>query len=270
MNAAIEPVVTKSELISGLRAIGVEPGQTIMFHVSIKAIGWIIGGPDVLIEALLECLQDKGTIMMYAGWEERPEHFDRWSAERQRAFLIECPPFVPERSRANRKWSILTEYLRTWPGACRSGNPGASMVAVGARAQWLTANHALQYGYGPESPLGKLCNVDGQILQIGVSPGTATLIHHAEHLARLPRKRKFSYRVPMYQGNAVKWIEIQEYDTSRGIVEWEGGDYLETIAAEFRRTGKGCAGKIGGADSYFCKARDLRDFALAWLEDHFA
>lgn len=103
MSAAREAVVTKSELISGLRAIGVEPGQTIMLHVSIKAIGWIIGGPDVLIEALLECLQDKGTIMMYAGWEERPEHFDRWSAERQRAFLRECPPFIPERSRANRK-----------------------------------------------------------------------------------------------------------------------------------------------------------------------
>jgi aminoglycoside 3-N-acetyltransferase len=40
-------------------------------------------------------------------------------------------------------WSILTEFLRTTPGACRSENPEASMAAIGARADWLTADHPL-------------------------------------------------------------------------------------------------------------------------------
>jgi aminoglycoside 3-N-acetyltransferase len=267
MNLAVGPVVTRSSLISDLQALGVLPGQAAMLHVSVRAIGWIIGGPDVLIEALLHCLGDGGTLMMYAGWEERPEHYARWSAERQHAFMRECPPFVPERSRANRKWSILTEYLRTWPGACRSANPGASMVAVGAQARWLTADHPLQYGYGPGSPLGKLCEIDGYVLQIGVSPGTATIIHHAEHIARVSHKRTFRYCVPIQGGEAVRWVDIEEYDTSAGIADWDG-NYLEEIGREFRWMGQGRAGTVGAADAFLCKARDLRDFAVGWFETH--
>ena len=229
--------VTKSDLTSDLQAIGVEPGQTIMLHVSVRAIGWIIGGPHVLIDAILACVGDSGTLMMYAAWEERPEHFERWSEERKRAFLRECPPFVPERSRANRKWSILTEYLRTWPGACRSGNPGASMVAVGARAGWLTADHSLQYGYGPRSPLGRLCEVDGRVLQIGVSPQTATLIHHAEHLARLPDKRKFTYTAPLLREGEVRWVRIEDphESVSRCFIEAGCSAFLLKNASRIRR-----------------------------------
>ena len=265
-----ESVVTQSTLARQLSAIGVKAGQTIMLHVSVKAIGWIIGGPDVLLETLLERLGETGTLMMYVAWEERPEHFARWSPVRQKAFLEECPPFRADRSRANRKWSILTEYLRTWPGAFRSVNPGASMVAVGARARWITAGHSLQYGYGPDSPLAKLCEVDGSVLQIGVAPRTVTLIHHAEHLARIPNKKIFRYRVPIQEGANRIWINIEEYDTNGAVVEWSGGDYFEPIMEEFHRIGAVVSGSVGAAKSYLFSARRLRDFAVDWLESHFA
>ena len=140
------PYVTKENLIADLRSLGLVPSTTLLLHASVKSIGWIIGGPDIVIEALLATLGDEGTLMMYAGWEERPEHAFRWTEEHRAAFNTSCPPFDTERSRANRKWSILTEYLRTWPGSCRSANPGASMVAVGSKAAWLTADHPIQYG----------------------------------------------------------------------------------------------------------------------------
>ena len=106
---ADERIVTESSLITDLRAIGVGAGQSIMLHASVSAIGWIVGGPDVLIHALQECIGVNGTLMMFAGWEERPGHFPRWSPERQAAYLSACPAFDPKQSRANRKWSILTE-----------------------------------------------------------------------------------------------------------------------------------------------------------------
>jgi hypothetical protein len=59
-------------------------------------------------------------------------------------------------SRANRRWSILTEYLRTTPGARRSANPEKSMAAIGARTAWLIEDHPLNHGFGPGSPLEKL------------------------------------------------------------------------------------------------------------------
>jgi len=82
--------------------------------------------------------------MMYVGWEDSPYNLAEWSIDRQRAYLDECPPFDPATPRACRRWSILTEYLRTWPSAFRSSNPEASCAAVGARARWITEDHPLQ------------------------------------------------------------------------------------------------------------------------------
>ncbi len=81
---------------------------------------------------------------------------------------------------------ILAEFIRTTPGARRSGNPGASVAAIGAQAEWLTADHPLDYGYGPGSPLAKLVEAGGKVLMAGAPPDTMTLLHHAEHLARIP------------------------------------------------------------------------------------
>jgi aminoglycoside 3-N-acetyltransferase len=256
-------------LIEDLARLGIGLAQAVMLHVSVRAIGWLVGGPDILIRALLDRLTPTGTLMIYVAWEERTEHWAEWSPELQAAYQAECPPFDPASSRAYRKWSILTEYLRTWPGACRSANPGASMAAVGAQAEWLTADHPLNYGYGPGSPLDKLCQLDGWVLQIGVSPGTLTLLHHAEHLARIPNKRLFHYPVPLLQNGRRVWTTIEEYDTGEGAVEWAGGDYLEQIAVEFRRAGYGRHGLVGDAPSFLCQAVEVRDFAVAWLERTF-
>jgi aminoglycoside 3-N-acetyltransferase len=118
-----------------------------MLHASVSAIGWVVGGPDMVIQALLDVLGPEGTLMMYVGWEDDPYKLTEWPEEWQKAYLEECPPFDPQRSRAHRKLSILTEYLRTWPGAFRSDHPEASVTAVGAKAQWLTADHPLNYPF---------------------------------------------------------------------------------------------------------------------------
>ncbi len=263
------PLVTKSQLVRDLRDLGVESGQVVMLHASVRAIGWVVGGPDVVLDALLEVLGPAGTLMMYVGWEEDIEDFYQWPPERQAAYLAECPPFDPATSRAHRKWSILTEYLRTRPGACRSGNPGASVAAVGAKAQWLTADHPLQFGYGPGSPLAKLCEAEGQVLLLGSPLSAVTLLHYAEHLAAVPHKRMVRYKVPLLQNGQRVWVEVEEYDTGRGVVDWQGGDYFEAIVQDFLATGQGRRGKVGAAPSYLLDAASLCRFGVEWLERRF-
>ncbi len=263
------PVITKSQLVRDLTRLGVEAGQTVMLHASVRAIGWIVGGPDVVLHALREVLTPQGTLMMYAGWEERVEHFDEWPPETQAAYLAECPPFDPATARANRKWSILTEYLRTTPGAQRSGNPCASIVAVGAKAQWLTENHPLQYGYGPGSPLAKLCEI-GEVLQIGVPIETLTLLHYSEHMANVPHKRIVRFRVPLLRDGRRVWAEIEEFDTSEGIRDWPDGDYFAAIARDYLASGHGRRGMIGAAQASMFDAVTLHAFAVQWLEREFA
>jgi aminoglycoside 3-N-acetyltransferase len=263
------PLVTRSQLCRGFKNLGVRPGQTVMLHVSVRTTGWIVGGPDVVLDALLDMLTPEGTLTMYVAWEDRTDDMLAWSAERRAAYLAECPPFDPERSRANRRWSILTEYLRTRPGVYRSANPGASMAAIGARARWLTENHPLDYGYGPGSPLGKLCRVGGQVLQIGVPPETATLSHYSEHVADVQGKRIVLTPVPILKDGQRTWIEIEEFDTGAGIVDWEV-DYFAVIVNEYLAAGRARSGMVGAARAHLFDALDLHGYAVDWMERTFA
>ena len=264
-----KPLVTHSQLIRDLTGLGVAAGQTIMLHVSVGAIGWVVGGPDVVLQALLDVLTCSGTLMIYVAREDRTEDWPDWSPERQAVYLAECPPFDPMTSRANRRWSILTEYLRTWPGACRSANPAASVVAVGAKAQWITENHPLQYGYGPGSPLAKLCEAGGQVLLLGAPLDTVTLLHYSEHVADVPNKRTVRYAVPILRDGQRVWVEVEEYDTARGIVDWEGGEYFPVIVQGFLAAGKGRGDMVGAAQSYLLNAAELHGFAVQWMEKAF-
>lgn len=262
-------LVTRSQLLQELTSLGVSAGQTVMLHVSVSAIGWIVGGPDVVLGALLDILTHAGTLLMYVSWEDSTEDWYEWSPERQEKYLADCPAFDPRTSRAYRKWSILGEYLRTWPGAQRSANPGASMVAVGAKAGWITADHPLHYGYGPGSPLAKLCEVGGKVLMLGAPFDTVTLLHYAEHLLDIPGKRKFRYRVPVLKAGERVWVEVEEYDTASGIVDWQGGEYFPAIIKEYLASGKGECRMVGSAPSYLFDAADLVGYALGWMKEAF-
>ncbi len=263
------PAATRSMLVRDLRALGVEPGRTVMLHVSVKAIGWVVGGPDVVIQSLLDVLTPEGTLMMYVSWEDSPYEMARLSEEYRQAYLEECPPFDPRRSRANTGWSILTEYLRTWPGACRSDHPDASFAAVGKLAEWITADHPLQYGYGPGSPMAKLVEAEGQVLLLGSPLQGLSLIHYSEHMARVPDKPVYRYRMPVLEDGKRVWVDIEEFDTERLIGGDSGKDYFKSIPREALAAGHGREGKVGAAQSYLFNAAPLSAFGVEWLERAF-
>lgn len=264
------PVVTRQQLVSGLKALGVKAGQTLMLHASVKAIGWILGGPIVVLEALIDVLTPDGTVMMMASWEGNPYQMAEWPAEQQELCLAECPPFNPATSPADhRTLSILTEYLRTWPGACRSNHPLASFVAVGKKASWLTERHSLHYNHGLGSPLARLCEAQGQILLLGAPFSNITLLHHAEHLANIPDKRLDRYRMPILQNGQRVWVEIEEFDTSNGIANFGNWDYFLDIGQAYVASGKGRSTQIGNASCYLFNADDLKLFGITWMEQNY-
>ena len=263
-------LITETQLVKDLQGLGLKPGDTVMLHASVKAVGWIVGGPDVIIQAILDVIGPQGTLMMYAGWEEAPYLTIALEEGQGEAYLAECPAFDPERSRANRKWSILTEYLRTWPGARRSNHPEASVVAVGAKAAWLTKDHPLYYPYGPGSPFAKLCEAGGKVLLLGSPLNAVTVLHYAETIAEIPDKRIVRYRMPILREGKRVWVEIEDIDTGEGIVEGHSNEeYFAEIVREYLASGKGRWGTVGAASSYLFDAAELVDFAVRWLERSF-
>lgn len=263
------PLLTKSQLMTELRALGVREGGVVMLHASVRELGWIVGGPRVVLAALLEILTPRGTLMMLASWEGNPYGMADWPEAQRVAWVAECPPFDPATSPADhREMSILAEYLRTWPGARRSDHPLASFVAVGALAAELTAHHPWQYGHGPNSPPARLCAAGGAVLVLGPLLSHLTLLHHAEHLAPIPEKRIDRYAMPVVREGVRVWVTIEEYDTTHGIADFGEDDSFAAIGRDFLATGRGVRGPIGATEGFLLPGTELVQFAVAWMAAH--
>ena len=50
--------------MDALLSVGVSKGQTIMVHTSLSSLGFVCGGAQMVIEALIEAVGNEGTIMM--------------------------------------------------------------------------------------------------------------------------------------------------------------------------------------------------------------
>ena len=156
--------------------LGLRPGDAVLVHAALRKVGMILGGPDALIGALRDAVGPAGTVLAYTDWQAAEDLFADPSLR------ADTPAFDPLTSRAIRDNGAFPELLRTTPGARRSASPGASCAAIGGKADWFVADHALDYGYGPQSPFGKLVSGRGKSLLLGAPRDTLTLLHHAEHL----------------------------------------------------------------------------------------
>ena len=161
---------------------------------------------------------------------------------------------------------MLAEFVRTTPGAKRSGNPGASVAAVGAGADWFTADHPLDYGYGEGSPFSKLVEARGKVLMVGAPLDTMTLLHHAEHLARIPSKRVRRHEVPFAAPDGTCWRMVEEFDTSEPVVPGLPEAYFADVVREFLAHGQGARGPVGEAPSLLVEAAPICASSVEWLE----
>jgi aminoglycoside 3-N-acetyltransferase len=267
--------VTRLELENDLRSLGVQASGILMVHTRMSAIGWVVGGSQTVVEALLGVLGPGGTLMAYAGWEDDPWHLAEWPPAWQQAYRAGLPPFDPQLSEADHEMGRLPERIRTWPGARASTGHAMRMVAIGARADWLTRGQPWDHPAGPGSPLAKLAEADGQVLMLGAPLDTLTLLHHAEALVDAPGKRMVTYGIPVREGDQVVWREVQDHDTSsRGAFPYEqvipgGEDAFAVIGRLALAAGSGIGGRVGDAESYLFRARPLVEFAVEWLHANF-
>jgi len=260
---------TRQLLKSHLQAIGLTAGDAVMVHAALRSVGPMIDGPDTLIDAILDVIGQDGTLLSYVDWN--PQYEDAVDSEGRvpEELKPDIPPFDPERSRASRSYGAFAEFVRTTPGALRSGNPGASFAAIGNKAAWFTESHPLDYGYGAGSPFARLVEVKGKVLMAGAPFDTMSILHHAEHLAQIPGKRIRRIEVPLLIDGKTEWRMIEEFDTADPIVEGLDENYFATIVEEFLANGHGNTGTIGSASSILVPAADIVPFAVQWLERRF-
>lgn len=258
--------VTRAALRADLTALGLRPGDAVLAHGALSRVGRLLNGPDAVVGALLDAVSPGGTVLAYTDWDARYDELLDADGRVPAEWREHVPPFDPGSSRAARDNGALPEFLRTWPGARRSGSPGASVAALGARAEWFTADHPLDYGYGPGSPLAKLVEAGGKVVMVGAPLDTMTLLHHAEHLADLPGKRVIRYEVPFAASDGVRWRTVEEFDTADPVVDGFADDYFAEVVTDFLATGEGVRGPVGAAESVLVDAPAVCAFAVGWME----
>lgn len=245
-----------------------------MVHTRMSALGWVVGGSEAVVRALLDTVGPGGTLMGYASWEEHVYRASEWPAEHREAYLADPPAFHLATAEASREHGRIPERLRTWPGAERSGHPEASVVALGPRARWLIDPHPDDDAYGDRSPFARLVEAGGQVLMLGAPLDTITLLHHAEAIARVPDKRRVTFRVRVGRPGGAEDVEFTDIDTSAGAFPYERlgleEDAFAVIARAALAAGIGVRGQVGQAESHLFEAAQLTEFAAAWMEERFA
>lgn len=263
-------LVTRADVARDARALGIRPGDVVMVHAAISAVGPLLGGPDAVIGGLLDALSPGGTLLAYTDWDSRHDELVDDSGRVPDAWRPHVPPFDARTSRAIRDHGVLPEFLRTWPGTLRSGNPGASVAALGAEAARFTDDHPLDHGYGQDSPLARLVAAHGKVLMLGAPWDTMTLLHHAEHLADVPGKRVIRFETPFATPAGTVWRVQEEVDTSDPVLVGLTDDYFATVVGDHLASDPSgehhARGRVGAAPSLVVDAAAMCRFAVHWIE----
>src|SRR5690349_21466394 len=178
---------SRRQLAADFRALGVAPGDVVMAHASVRAVGETAGGPDEIHLALKDALTGDGTLMMYAGCPRYVDEVGRGNLTpaEESEVLEKLPPFDAETARSARDHGALVEYRRSWPGTSVNALP-ARFVAWGKRAGYLSSSQPWNYAFGRDSALDRFMALGGEILLLGSDHDTVTFLHYVEHVADIP------------------------------------------------------------------------------------
>jgi aminoglycoside N3'-acetyltransferase len=219
---------SRPDLARQLRALGVEEGGVVLVHASFRAVRPVEGGPVGLILALRDALGQGGTLVMPS-----------WSGDDER-------PFDPATTPASPDLGIVAESFRRLPGVLRSDHVHA-FAAVGPQAARIVADPLPLPPHIPASPSGRVHELGGQVLLLGVGHDADTMLHLAEILAGVP------YRVPRHctvlEGGRPVRIDYGENDHCCAR--------FALVDGWLRRRGLQSEGRVGHAHARLARARDV-------------
>jgi aminoglycoside 3-N-acetyltransferase len=185
------PLVTQSDIITGLRALGLGPGTGVMVHSSLKSFGQVEGGAATVIAALMEVITPDGTLLMPTFNHGEP--FEPGGAGY----------FHPGQTRTRN--GAIPDLFWRMPGVWRSLDPTHAYAAWGKHARRYVEHHHRTLTMGPQSPLGLLCADGGFGLLLGVGYQSNTFHHVVEMSTGAPclGQRTEAYPVILPDGRRV-------------------------------------------------------------------
>lgn len=163
---------TKESLIEGLRNLGLNPKGTTLAHFSYKSLGLVEGGPQTVIDAMVEYHEEGLMVFPTHTWANVNQMQPNFSVD-------ETPSCV----------GAIAELARKTKGGVRSAHPTHSVVAFGRDAGSFTMGEEKQgTPCSRTSVWGKLLDRDATILLVGVRLNRDTFIHGIEEWLGIPNR----------------------------------------------------------------------------------
>jgi Aminoglycoside N3''-acetyltransferase len=253
--------ITKNDILRALSALGLRRGNIVMVHTSLSKIGYVCGGAQAVIEALIETVGEHGTIMMPTQtWKnldpETGVHGD--TSEEDWDTIRENWPAYNKSLTPTNTMGAVAEMFRSWPGAMRSDHPARSVAAWGRYAEHLVSDHDLSNIFGDGSPIGKLYELNGKVLLIGVGYNKNTSLHLADARAEYPGKHNSIEHSAIMENGKRIW---KAYETL-----FVDGDDFDRIGMAFEQDNPVEKTALGNAELRLMSQRKLVDFAVQWIE----
>jgi aminoglycoside 3-N-acetyltransferase len=208
----------------------------LVVHTAFSKVGPIEAGPRGLIEALANAVGPTGTFVMPS-----------MSDDDDHPFRIDATACIG--------MGIVADTFWRTPGTRRSDSPHA-FAAIGPRAAEITAAHPYDVPHGLNSPIGRVYELDGQVLLLGVGHSSNTTLHLAETLAGV-RYRRTKYLTLLKDGKPVRRTY---HEIDHCCEKFELTD--EWLGPLQRR------GVVGHAEARLARSRDVVEAALRRLREH--
>lgn len=240
--------VTKEDIKKSLTKLGLKKGDVIGVHSSLSQFGYVKGGADTVIDALLEVVEKEGTIVMPTHSTNRIKV--ELSSEEIKAgvlWLYKILSYDPQNTPCST--GIIPETFRKRKGVLRSLHPMFSVAAIGRYAKEIIT---------AQNPWKALLELDGYILLLGVGLEVCTAMHLAEEQVTLPKHLQEKLTPP-------KWF-VEKYPSNEW--EWDIGPY-----PDFSKMEKPCLKhkvmktiKVGKATLKLVKLKDLINLYVKYLK----
>ncbi|MEM9627097.1 MAG: AAC(3) family N-acetyltransferase [Pseudomonadota bacterium] len=164
---------SSQSLTAELDRLPISTGAAVLVHSSLKALGYVEGGPGTVVEALIEavCERRGGTLMLPTFSIDGTMH----------RTLISGRMFDQRSTPSN--LGAIPEAFRRHPGIQRSLHPTHSFAALGPKAEALTKDHhRAGSSFGDDTPMAKLLAGNGYLLGLGTDLGRVTFYHCLEEI----------------------------------------------------------------------------------------
>lgn len=255
--------VTEREIGIALANLGVRGGDLLVVHSSLSNLGWVVGGPQAVLGALLGAVGPTGTLTMpgHSGGLSEPSNWENpavpgswWETIR-----AEMPAFDP-RLTPLREMGAVAEAFHRMPGTLRSNHPTVSHLARGPLAERITTGHSIAFGFGEGSPLARLYELRAKIVLIGVDHDNNTSLHLAENRAEWRGRAVRRQGSPVLRDGRREWVTYEELDP-------DTDDFVEVGRAHAEARGEVVV-ELGAGHARCVDMRSLVDFATDWFSRH--